>query len=182
MSEDPQVAILSYHDVSPDPHPAFRRYSATVREFERQMRWLSRRSYTAIDLDAFIAACSARSQLPPRSVIITFDDGFRSCAEHAVPVLQAYGFTAVFYLVSFVVSIMTDENPLRSGGLGIIISLVLIGIASMTFVLDFAQIEEAVAAGAPKRFAWLSAFGILVGLIWLYLEILRLLSMLRGDD
>jgi peptidoglycan/xylan/chitin deacetylase (PgdA/CDA1 family) len=95
-----QVAILSYHDVSPNPHPAFRRYSATVREFERQMRWLSRRSYTAIDLDAFISACSARSQLPPRSVIITFDDGFRSCAEHAVPVLQAHGFTAVFYLVT----------------------------------------------------------------------------------
>ena len=100
MSEDPQVAILSYHDVSPDPHPAFRRYSATVREFERQMGWLSRRSYTAIDLDAFLSACSARTRLPPRSVIITFDDGFRSCAEHAVPVLQAHGFTAVFYLVT----------------------------------------------------------------------------------
>src|SRR6185503_11863425 len=83
MSGGQRVSILSYHDVSPDPHPAFRRYSATVREFERQMRWLTRRGYAAIDLDAFLSACSGRIQLPPRSVIITFDDGFRSCVEHA---------------------------------------------------------------------------------------------------
>jgi peptidoglycan/xylan/chitin deacetylase (PgdA/CDA1 family) len=100
VSRAQHVAILSYHDVSPNPHPAFRRYSATVQEFERQMRWLSRRGYRAIDLDALLAARSAETRLRPRSVIITFDDGFRSCVEHAVPVLQAHGFTAVFYLVA----------------------------------------------------------------------------------
>jgi peptidoglycan/xylan/chitin deacetylase (PgdA/CDA1 family) len=100
MNGGEQVAILSYHDVSPHPHPAFRRYSATVHEFERQMRWLTRRGYAAINLDAFLSACGGRTRLPPRSIIITFDDGFRSCVEHAVPVLQAHGFTAVFYLVA----------------------------------------------------------------------------------
>jgi uncharacterized YccA/Bax inhibitor family protein len=43
-------------------------------------------------------------------------------------------------------------------------------------------VEEGVRAGMPKRYAWACAFGILVGLIWLYLEILRLLSYLRGGD
>lgn len=69
---------------------------------------------------------------------------------------------------------------LRSGGtLSIVFSLVVIVIAALTFILDFDQVERAVAAGVPERFAWYAAFGIVVGLVWLYLEILRLLGYLR---
>ena len=94
------VPILVYHDVSPEPTPAFRRYSITVSDFARQMAWLAERGYQAIDLDALVAARSGRSLLPERPIVITFDDGFQGCADHGVPVLQAHGFTAVFYLVA----------------------------------------------------------------------------------
>jgi peptidoglycan/xylan/chitin deacetylase (PgdA/CDA1 family) len=96
----PPVPILAYHDVSPRPHPAFRRYSVTVREFARQMRWLAAFGYEAIDMDTLVRARGGEGALPKRPVLITFDDGFQGCADHAVPVLRAHGFTAVFYLVT----------------------------------------------------------------------------------
>jgi len=69
---------------------------------------------------------------------------------------------------------------LRDGGpIAIIFSLICIGVASMNFIVDFKMIEDGVNAGVEQRYAWLASFGILVGLIWLYLEILRLLSYLR---
>ena len=86
-------------------------------------------------------------------------------------------------LVNFVLSLFGVSTGLREGGtIGIIFSLVCIVVAALTFVLDFDQVEEGVRQGLPQRYAWSCAFGILVGLIWLYLEILRLLSYLRGDD
>jgi peptidoglycan/xylan/chitin deacetylase (PgdA/CDA1 family) len=89
-----------YHEVSPSPHPAFRRYTVTVRNFTRQMRWLAAFGYQAIDLDTLLRARQGHAALPKRPVVITFDDGFQGCAEHAVPVLRAHGLTAVFYLVA----------------------------------------------------------------------------------
>ena len=89
-----------YHEVSPHPHPGFRRYTVTVREFTRQMRWLAAFGYQAIDMDALVRARTGQGSLPRRPVVITFDDGFQGCADHAVPVLRAHGFTAVFYLVA----------------------------------------------------------------------------------
>ncbi|MBA3523245.1 MAG: Bax inhibitor-1/YccA family protein [Geodermatophilaceae bacterium] len=69
---------------------------------------------------------------------------------------------------------------LRDGGpLAIIFSLVVIGIAALTFLLDFDMVDQAIRRGAPQKFAWYAAFGLVVGLVWLYLEILRLLSYFR---
>ena len=86
-------------------------------------------------------------------------------------------------VVNFLLTAFTDMTlGVRDGGpLAIVFSLVVIAIASLTFVLDFAQIEEGVRQGAPRKYAWYYSFGILVGLIWLYLEILRLLSYLRDE-
>jgi peptidoglycan/xylan/chitin deacetylase (PgdA/CDA1 family) len=89
-----------YHEIAPSPHPAFRRYTVSVREFTRQMRWLAACGYRAIDMDALVRARRGQGSLPKRPVVITFDDGFQGCAEHAVPVLRARGFTATFYLVA----------------------------------------------------------------------------------
>jgi uncharacterized YccA/Bax inhibitor family protein len=73
-----------------------------------------------------------------------------------------------------------DGLGLRSGGpLAIVFSLVCIGIAAFSFLLDFDLVEKAVQQGAPERFAWYAAFGLTVTLVWLYLEILRLISYLR---
>jgi len=94
------VPVLMYHEVSPSPHPAFRRYTVTVRAFTRQMRWLAALGYGTIDLDTLVRARQGRGALPRRPVVITFDDGFQGCADHAVPVLRAHGFTAAFYLVT----------------------------------------------------------------------------------
>ncbi len=74
-----------------------------------------------------------------------------------------------------------DGLGLRAGGpLAIGFSLVCIAVAALTFVLDFDAIEKGVRAGAPERYAWYASFGIVVGLVWLYLEILRLLGYLRN--
>lgn len=108
------VPILAYHDVTPDPHPAFRRYSVTTIEFERQMRWLAEAGYTALDMDSLSEVRRGERVLPPRAVVITFDDGLLGCAEHAVPVLADHGLTAVFYLVADLVGTTSQwmrEDP-----------------------------------------------------------------------
>ncbi|MBA2751601.1 MAG: Bax inhibitor-1/YccA family protein, partial [Actinobacteria bacterium] len=56
-----------------------------------------------------------------------------------------------------------------------------IGLASLNLVLDFDLVEKGARQGLPARYGWFAAFGIMVTLVWLYIEILRLLSILRGD-
>ena len=69
---------------------------------------------------------------------------------------------------------------LREGGaFGIIFSLVCIGLAAMSLVLDFDIIEQGIKHGADEKFAWYASFSLMVTLVWLYLEILRLLGYLR---
>jgi uncharacterized YccA/Bax inhibitor family protein len=69
---------------------------------------------------------------------------------------------------------------LRDGGvLAIVFSLVCIVVASMNLVMDFDMIEKGIRNGADQKFAWYASFGLVVTLIWLYIEILRLLSYLR---
>ncbi|WP_344311877.1 Bax inhibitor-1/YccA family protein [Fodinicola feengrottensis] len=67
----------------------------------------------------------------------------------------------------------------KAGWLPIVFSLICVGLAALTFILDFAVVEDGVARGVDRRFAWYASFGILVGLIWLYLELLRLLGYAR---
>jgi uncharacterized YccA/Bax inhibitor family protein len=86
-------------------------------------------------------------------------------------------------LINFVLALFDVNTGLRDNGpLGYIFSLVCIVVASLSFILNFNEIEEGVRAGLPRKYSWTAAFGILVGLVWLYIEILRLLSYLQGDD
>jgi uncharacterized YccA/Bax inhibitor family protein len=86
-------------------------------------------------------------------------------------------------LINFVLSLFGVNTGLRdNGALGYIFSLVCIVVAALSFILDFDQIEQGIRMGLPRRYSWTAAFGILVGLIWLYLEILRLLSYLQGSS
>lgn len=86
----------------------------------------------------------------------------------------------VVILVRFALDAFAGGSVLSDGGmLSIGISLALIVWGALTFVLDFDLAEQAIAQGAPKVLAWRIGFGILVGLVWLYIEILRLLSYLR---
>jgi len=85
------------------------------------------------------------------------------------------------YLVSFVVSLFTDgESFMQSTSLlSIGVSLVVVGIAAFNLLLDFDFIEKGVKAGLPKEMEWFGAFGLVVTLVWLYLELLRLLSKIQ---
>lgn len=91
----------------------------------------------------------------------------------------------VFQLVNiglafFVVS--GPFGPLRSGGLGVIVGLVAVGLAAASLIVDFDSIKRGVALGVPRQFAWTAAFGLVVTLVWLYLEFLRLFAILSGRD
>ncbi len=69
-----------------------------------------------------------------------------------------------------------------SGTVGIVFSLLVAGVAALNLVLDFDFIEQGAEAGAPKYMEWYGAFALLVTLVWLYLEILRLLSKLQERE
>ena len=99
-------------------------------------------------------------------------------------IVAATGGIMVFYLLQMVLGIFgfqfTSVNG--SGPIGIGFSLIVVAIAALNLVLDFDFIERGVQAGAPKYMEWYGAFGIIVTLVWLYLEILRLLSKMRSSN
>ena len=99
-------------------------------------------------------------------------------------VIAATGGIMVFYLLEMVLGFFgiqfTSING--SGIVGIGFSLVVVAVAALNLVLDFDFIEQGVQVGAPKYMEWYGAFGIMVTLVWLYLEILRLLSKLRSRN
>lgn len=97
-------------------------------------------------------------------------------------IFAAMGAILLVYLFSFVASLFGSSVPLvnSSSPLGIGLSLVIVGVASMNLLTDFDFIERQVAAGAPRYMEWFGAFGLMLSLVWLYLEILRLLSKLRS--
>jgi len=66
-------------------------------------------------------------------------------------------------------------------GLGLLLAVAGVGLASLFLVLDFDQIEKGVAAGVPEKESWRASFGLMVTVVWLYLEVLRLISILRND-
>jgi uncharacterized YccA/Bax inhibitor family protein len=97
-------------------------------------------------------------------------------------VVAATGGIAIFYLVAIGLSFFGIRIPLLHEGswLGIGFSLFVVAIASLNLVLDFDFIAKGAEHGAPKTMEWYAAFGLIVTLVWLYLEILRLLSKLRS--
>jgi uncharacterized YccA/Bax inhibitor family protein len=66
--------------------------------------------------------------------------------------------------------------------LGLIIGVLVVIMAAYSLVLDFDQVQQGVRNGAPRQYAWLGAFGIMVTVVWLYVEILRILAILRGSE
>jgi uncharacterized YccA/Bax inhibitor family protein len=95
-------------------------------------------------------------------------------------IIAATGALALFYLVTMLLSLFHVQMPLifSSSPLGIGFSLLVVGLAAFNLLLDFDFIEKAAYAGAPKYMEWYGAFGLMVTLIWLYLEVLRLLAKL----
>jgi len=113
-----------------------------------------------------------------RSGLIPVTEKFR------LGIVAATGGIALFYIVEIVLGFFgihfTAVNG--SGVIGIGFSVFVVIIAALNLVLDFDFIETGVRLGAPKYMEWYSAFGLMVTLIWLYFEILRLLSKIRSRD
>jgi uncharacterized YccA/Bax inhibitor family protein len=97
-------------------------------------------------------------------------------------IVAATGAIFLFYMVEMLLGFfgIRFASVNGSGALGIGISLVIVCVASLNLVLDFDFIERGVDAGAPKYMEWYGAFGLMVTLVWLYLEMLRLMAKLRG--
>ncbi len=87
----------------------------------------------------------------------------------------------VFSLVNLGLAVFTGNSVYQVGGLGLLVSAFGVGLAALFLVLDFDYVEKGIQQGLPERFAWTAAFGLIVTLVWLYLEMLRLISILRGD-
>lgn len=86
-----------------------------------------------------------------------------------------------FYGISLILAIFGVEAPLiwDAGPMGIVFSLVVVGIAAFNLALDFDLVERGTKAGLPQHYEWYCAFALMVSIVWLYLEVLRLLSKLR---
>lgn len=99
-------------------------------------------------------------------------------------VVAATGAIFLFYMAEMVLGFFGIHFAAvnGNGALGIGVSLVIVVIAALNLVLDFDFIESGVAAGAPKYMEWYGAFGLMVTLVWLYLEILRLMAKFRSRD
>ena len=119
------------------------------------------------------------------SLLMAYRSGLIKPSENfKLGVAAATGGIAIVYLINFVMGFfgsgMGIMNINNSSIMSIGFSLVVIVIASLNLVLDFDFIEEGAEKGAPKYMEWYGAFGLLVTLIWLYLEILRLLAKLNS--
>ena len=108
----------------------------------------------------------------------------RATENFKLGVVAATGGIFILYLVSFGMSFFGKSIPFihESGLMGIGFSAFVVVIAALNLVLDFDFIENGVEQGAPKYMEWYAAFGLLVTLVWLYLELLRLLSKLQSRN
>lgn len=112
-----------------------------------------------------------------RSGIIKVSQKFRS------GVVAATGGIFLFFMLSWVLRLFGVNVPFfQATGLGIGISIAIIVVAALNLVLDFDFIDRGAKAGAPKFMEWYGAFGLMVTLVWLYLEILRLLYLISSRD
>jgi uncharacterized YccA/Bax inhibitor family protein len=92
-----------------------------------------------------------------------------------------FGFVGVV-LLDFVLSIFGKQIGINGfGTLGLIVSVIGLGIGVLMLIMDFDYVERGIAAGLPEEESWRAAFGLTVTIVWIYIELLRILSILRGD-
>jgi uncharacterized YccA/Bax inhibitor family protein len=135
----------------------------------------------AINAVALSAAALVILLLAYRTRLVRVTDRFRAVA------VAGTGAIALLLLVYWGLSLLhlplpfmpSDDDGMGGIILSIFISLVVLGFAAVNLVLDFDMIESQVSAGAPRYMEWYAGFALLVTLVWLYLEMLRLLSRLR---
>lgn len=93
------VPILMYHKVNPDPETGNLGLRVPPSEFDRQMKYLHEQGYQSVSLQEVRDFITGGKPLPPKPVVITFDDGYRDNYTYALPILEKYGFTATVFVV-----------------------------------------------------------------------------------
>lgn len=119
------------------------------------------------------------------ALLMAYKSGMiRATENFKLGVMAATGGVFLLYMATFILGMFGVNMPFihDTGPMGIGISVVIVIIAALNLVLDFDFIENAAEKGAPKYMEWVGAFGLMVTLIWLYIEILHLLSKLRSND
>jgi uncharacterized YccA/Bax inhibitor family protein len=119
------------------------------------------------------------------AMLIAYQSGWiRATEKFKLGIVAATGGIMLVYLIGWVMSMFGSGIPFihESGLIGIGFSLFVVVIAALNLVLDFDMIEQSAARGEPKFMEWYGAFALMVTLVWLYLEILRLLSKLQSRD
>jgi uncharacterized YccA/Bax inhibitor family protein len=119
------------------------------------------------------------------SLLLAYQTGvIRATEQFKAGVLAATGGICLIYLISMVLRFFGMSIPLihESGVIGIGFSVFVVIVAALNLVLDFDYIENASRSGAPKSMEWYGAYGLMVTLVWLYIEVLKLLMKLRSRD
>lgn len=119
------------------------------------------------------------------ALLMAYQSGLiRATENFKLGICAATGGIALVYLASMILGFFSIRMPFihEAGIIGIGFSAFVVIIAALNLVLDFDFIEEAAARGVPKYFEWYAAFGLMVTLVWLYVEILRLLAKLRSNE
>ncbi len=115
-------------------------------------------------------------------MLVLYTSGMiRATPKFTMGVIAATGGIFLVYLVDMILHFFGHQVPLlnSAGPLGIGVSVVIVIVAALNLILDFDFVETGAHSGAPKYMEWYGAFGIMVTLVWMYLEILRLLSKVR---
>ncbi len=110
--DPPGIPALMYHRICDDPAPALGRYATTPSAFAAQMEWLRQNGFRAITTEEFARAIWEGKALPPRPVMVTFDDGYRDNLHHALPVLRRLAMTATIFIPTDHVGTTADWDAL----------------------------------------------------------------------
>ncbi len=97
------VAILLYHHIGDLPDtasPSQKRWTLSLKEFQRQMEWIAARGFRPVTMAQLVAHLKHGQPLPPSPIVLTFDDGWKEHYSEAFPVLKQYGFPATFFIIT----------------------------------------------------------------------------------
>jgi len=127
----PVVPVLMYHSVSPDPPASTRRLSVSPAAFAAQLQHLADEGFSTVTFGELGSALGRGTALPPRTVVLTFDDGYADAVEQALPLLARHGFTATVFVTT---GWLADAGARAAG-------------EPLDRMLSWAQVRELAAAG-----------------------------------
>ncbi len=141
------------------------------------LEWAAGGAYSGIGLQAMVGTLAVAG-----TVLVLFRLGILRTSPRLTKIFMV---AMVAYLLFGLVNIgylLISGQSLRDGVLGLVIGGLAVVMASYSLVMDFEDVQRSVEAGTPRKYAWRLGFGIAVTMVWLYIEVLRILMILRGSD